>query len=46
MNVNYYYIGRFIKYQQNYAELMQLFTRAWKNRNIERKKERETKKLR
>ena len=31
------YTGRFIKNQQKYAELIPLFTSAWKNKNTERK---------
>ena len=34
---SYYYTGRFIKNQQKYAKLIQLFTRAYRNKNTERK---------
>ena len=30
--------GRFIKNQQKYSKLIQLFTRAWRNKNSERKR--------
>ena len=35
-NNYYYYTGRFIKNQQKYTKLLQLFTSAWRNKNTER----------
>ena len=37
--IYYYYTGRFIKNQQKYTKLLQLFTSAWRNKNTERKGE-------
>ena len=33
----YYFTGRFFKDQQKYANLIQLFTSAWRNKNTEGK---------
>ena len=32
-------MGGFIKNQQKYSKLIQLFTRTWRNKNTERKRE-------
>ena len=41
----YYYTRTFIKTQQKYTKLLQLFTSAWRNNNTERKGEKNTSKM-